>query len=101
MAARPLSEEHRREPRQRTKRRASVRLALSIEILDASRRGVRARLPFPLPVGTTLRIGVPGGVERHARVAWAEGNLFGCEFMAPLSVPELATLLAATVQANG
>lgn len=88
--------DHRRDPRKQVKRRASVRLALSIEILDASRRGIRARLPFPIPIGTTLKIGISEGVERHARVAWTEANVFGCEFIAPLSPRELAALLETT-----
>ena len=73
-----------------------MRLAMSIEILDASRRGIRGRLPFPIPIGTTLKVAISGGIERHARVAWTEGNVFGCEFMAPLDPRELAVLLETT-----
>lgn len=96
MATRAISQDNRREPRLAAECKATARIALCVEILDASHRGVRARISVPLPVGTTLKIGLPGGTERHAKIAWSEGELFGCEFMAPLSPAELAKLLAAT-----
>lgn len=89
----------RRETRVAVECKASARIALCVEILDASSMGVRARISVPLPVGTTLKIGLPGGAERHARVAWADGGLVGCEFMAPLDPRDLTRLLAGTASA--
>lgn len=99
MGERKPSKDSRREKRVSVECRASARIALCVEILDASSMGVRARMSVPLPVGTTLKIGLPGGTERHARVAWAEGGLVGCEFMAPLDHKDLTRLLAGTTPA--
>lgn len=100
MASQPLPTENRRDPRLSVECRAIARIALSVEILDASAGGVRARITVPLPVGAMLKIGLPGGAERHARIAWARDGVFGCEFMAPLNAAELEQLLAATPQAR-
>lgn len=94
MPAPARSNDNRREPRISVECRATARIALSVEILDASPSGVRARVSLPLPVGTVLKIGLPGGTERHARVAWAEDGLVGCEFMAPLDADHLRKLLS-------
>lgn len=88
----------RRDQRVATECRAIARIALSVEILDASAGGVRARISVPLPVGAVLKMGLPGGTERHARIAWAREGLVGCEFMAPLDARALDRLLAATAQ---
>lgn len=89
--------DRRHAPRHPTHCRATARVALSIELLDASVRGFRARStsPLPLPVGTTLRIGMPGGTERHARISWNDGNEFGGEFLAALGADELDVVTAA------
>ncbi len=93
MPALARSEEHRRAPRVPVECRAIARIALCVEILDASPCGVRARVSVPLSVGTVLKIALPGGTERHARVAWADQGLVGCEFMAPLDDAGLRKLL--------
>jgi hypothetical protein len=87
--------ENRAKPRIPVRCRASARIAVGIEILDASPNGVRVRMSIPLPQGTVLKLRLPSGGERHARVAWAADGLFGCEFMAPLEPMELDSLLAA------
>lgn len=96
MVVRRSSNDNRREPRLPVECRATARIALSVEVLDASRRGCRARISVPLPVGTTLKIGLPGGTERHARIAWMDADVFGCEFLAPLSKADLESLAVAT-----
>lgn len=95
MASKPQPSDQRREPRVPTSCRASARIALSVDILDGSRMGVRVRSAIALPIGTTLKIGLPGGTERHAKVAWTDGDVFGCEFLAPLKPGELSLLLDA------
>lgn len=87
--------ESRREARAAAECRATARIALSVEVIDASAHGIRARASIALPVGTTLKIGLPGGAERHARIAWTDHDLIGCEFLAPLNHRELDHLLAA------
>jgi len=96
MQARRSSNDNRREPRLPVACRATARIALSVEVLDASRSGCRVRIAMPLPVGATLKIALPGGTERHARIAWVQDDIFGCEFMAPLGKPDLASLVVAT-----
>jgi hypothetical protein len=87
--------DHRAKPRVPVQCRASARIAVGIEILDASPNGVRVRMSIPLPAGTVLKLRLPSGGERHARVAWAKDGLFGCEFMAPLDPAELDALMTA------
>ncbi|WP_294194111.1 PilZ domain-containing protein [uncultured Sphingomonas sp.] len=98
MASKPLID-NRREPRVPAECRGLARLAVSIEIVDASAAGLRARTSLPLVAGTLLKLTLPGSAERHARVAWVDGNVFGCEFMKPLNVKELRDLVDATANA--
>lgn len=98
MASKPVID-NRREPRQRAECRGLVRLAASITIIDASAAGVRARTNLPLGTGTLLKLTLPGAAERHARVAWVDGEVFGCEFMKPLSPRELRDVVDATANA--
>lgn len=76
-----------------------ARLAVSVEITNASAQGVRGRTSLPLAVGTLLKLSLPGSSERHARVAWVEDDQFGCEFMKPLTSNELRELVEATANA--
>ncbi|MCW6529912.1 MULTISPECIES: PilZ domain-containing protein [Sphingomonas] len=96
MALRTQPNDERRAPRSPVECRATARIALSIEVLDASSHGIRARLSIPLPPGVTLKISLPDGTERHARIVWANDGDIGCEFLAPLTMRELDALLAAT-----
>lgn len=98
MASKPLID-NRREPRIPAECRGLARLAVSIEILDASPAGLRARTTLPLAAGTLLKLTLPGGAERHARVAWVDDHVFGCEFMKPLNAKELRELVDATANA--
>lgn len=98
MASKPMID-NRREPRLPAECRGLARLAVSVEILDASAAGVRGRTALPLATGTLLKLTLPGSAERHARVAWVEGTLFGCEFMKPLNPKELRALVDATANA--
>lgn len=100
MATLPLPDDQRRERRLSAECRATARIALSVEVLDASASGLRARISVPLPVGATLKIGLPGGFERHARIAWVDRDVFGCEFIAPLNPHELDAVIAATPSAR-
>ncbi len=96
MALRTQPNDERRAPRSPVECRATARIVLSIEVLDASSHGIRARLSIPLPPGVTLKISLPDGTERHARIVWANDGDIGCEFLAPLTMRELDALLAAT-----
>lgn len=85
--------EERGAPRHVLNVKGSARIAVGIDIVDASASGVRARLSVPLPVGTLINIGLPGNHKRHARVVWSDGDVTGCEFVQPLDSYELVTLL--------
>jgi hypothetical protein len=89
----PTGQDARRAPRHPIGAKGSARIALQIEIIDASEGGVRARLSVPLPVGTLLRITL-AGQTRHARVAWTDGDVTGCEWLAPLERHEMRAVLA-------
>ncbi|MFW2853111.1 PilZ domain-containing protein [Sphingomonas sp. TX0543] len=100
MTALAKPKDARRAPRAPAECRATARVAVSVEVVDASSNGIRARMSIPLPVGTTLKIGLPGGVQRHARIIWASDGEIGCEFLAPLAIDELDLLLAAAPDAR-
>ncbi|TCP35923.1 PilZ domain-containing protein [Sphingomonas sp. BK235] len=76
-----------------------ARIALSITILDVSANGLRARISLPLAVGTLLKFSLPGSGEHHARIAWRDGEIFGCEFMKPLNSQELRRTVEASSNA--
>lgn len=73
--------------------KGSARIALGIDIIDASTSGVRACLSVPVPVGTLIKIGL-AGQTRHARVVWTDGEVTGCEWLAPLASHELKAVVA-------
>ena len=91
--------DQRRAPRHLVDCRATAKLALSISILDASVLGLRGRASLPLPPGTLLNLTLPGHAARHARVTWAEGDTFGCEFLKALTPDELRRLTDANTNA--
>jgi hypothetical protein len=90
-----MGEDNRREERYNVSLRGSARVAVGIEVLDVSSRGARARVSLPLPVGTLIKIGLPGEKTRHARVVWWNEGVTGFEFLAPLKPYELEELCAA------
>ncbi|WP_298673514.1 PilZ domain-containing protein [uncultured Sphingomonas sp.] len=100
MTALAKTRDARRAPRSPAECRATARVAVSVEVIDASANGIRARISIALPVGTTLKIGLPGAVQRHARIIWSNDGEIGCEFLAPLSEEELGSVLAATPDAR-
>lgn len=87
--------EQRREERFHATRRATARLALSLELRDVSVHGLRARCLLPLPVGTMVRFTLPSGVETHARVVWFDGQEIGCDLLRPLTELEISRVTAA------
>jgi hypothetical protein len=57
---------------------------VSVQILDLSTHGFRASTHLDLPQGADVWLKLPGLEALHARVAWMNGYLVGCEFMRPL-----------------
>lgn len=86
----------RREERSPADRKVSARIAVSIDVIDVSRNGVRVKLGFPVPVGTVIRLGFGADRMRHARIIWLDGDLAGLEFLAPLDDRDMADFLQAT-----
>lgn len=86
--------EKRVEDRLQTDRRATARLALSVELEDVSARGLRMKCPLRLPAGTMIRFTLPGAIETHARVVWADGEHIGCDLLRNLTVEEVALITA-------
>ncbi len=96
MATQPIDDNRpdvRKSTRHSLNIKGSARIAVGIDIIDASATGVKARLSVPLPIGTLINIGLPGNNKRHARVVWSEGDITGCEFVQPLDSYDLVTLL--------
>ena len=57
---------------------------VTIQILDLSTHGFRASTHLELQVGTEVWLKLPNLESWHAKVAWMNGHLLGCEFMRPL-----------------
>lgn len=57
---------------------------VTIQILDLSTNGFRAATHLELEIGTDVWLKLPGLESWHARVAWVNGHLLGCEFVRPL-----------------
>jgi hypothetical protein len=57
---------------------------VSVQILDLSTHGFRASTHLDLQKGADVWLKLPGLEALHARVAWMNGYLVGCEFMRPL-----------------
>lgn len=58
--------------------------AVTIQILDLSTHGFRASTHLELQVGTEVWLKLPNLEAWHAKVAWMNGHLVGCEFLRPL-----------------
>lgn len=61
-------------------------------MVDLAMAGTKLRTALPHPVGTRLRIVMPG-MESEARVIWANANYMGLAFTQPLEREEMAELL--------
>jgi hypothetical protein len=57
---------------------------VSVQILDLSTHGFRASTHLDLEKGADVWLKLPGLEALHARVAWMNGYLVGCEFVRPL-----------------
>jgi hypothetical protein len=57
---------------------------VTIEVLDLSTHGFRASTHLDLQTGTDVWLKLEGLEPLHARVAWMNGYLVGCEFVRPL-----------------
>jgi hypothetical protein len=58
--------------------------AVTIQVLDLSTHGFRAATHLNLMEGSDVWLKMPGLESLHARVAWMNGHLMGCEFVRPL-----------------
>jgi len=54
-------------------------------ILNISETGVLLRTSAVLSIGERLEVALPQAGARAAQVMWASGDLFGCQFEAPIS----------------
>lgn len=57
---------------------------ITVEMLDLSTHGFRARTHLLLEQGADIWLKLPGLEALHARVAWMEGTEIGCAFDQPL-----------------
>ena len=57
---------------------------VTVQILDLSTHGFRASTHLQLHPGTDVWLKLPGLEALHARIAWMEGPMAGCEFVRPL-----------------
>ena len=57
---------------------------VTIQVMDLSTHGFRASTHLELPKDADVWLKLPGIEPLHARVAWMNGYLVGCEFLRPL-----------------
>lgn len=57
---------------------------VSVHVMDLSTHGFRARTHLELAPGTDVWLKLNSLESLHARVAWTDGLLIGCQFMRPL-----------------
>ena len=57
---------------------------VTVQVLDLSTHGFRASTHLHLPQGADVWLKLPGLEPLHARVAWMNGYMVGCEFARPL-----------------
>jgi hypothetical protein len=69
-------------------------LPLSAEVTNISGSGFRAHSPIQLAKGSRVIVRFGKGTRRRAYVAWQIGEEIGCRLLRPLSVAELASVLA-------
>lgn len=55
-----------------------------ISVMDLSRSGFRMHCVFYIPSDRTVYLTMPGFASLEARIAWQEGDYYGCEFHQPL-----------------
>jgi hypothetical protein len=51
-----------------------------ISVLDLSRSGFRMHCIFLIPADRTVFLTMPGLESMEARIAWHDGDYYGCEF---------------------
>lgn len=57
---------------------------VTIDVVDLSTHGFRASTHLDLQKDSDVWLKLPGLEPLHARVAWMDGYLVGCEFVRPL-----------------
>ena len=67
---------------------------LSAEVTNISGSGFRAHSPIQLAKGSKVIVRFGKGTRRRAYVAWQIGEDIGCRLLRPLSVAELAAVMA-------
>jgi len=67
---------------------------IDVTVEDLSESGFRVTAAADLPVGAEIGLGLAGIGLRQARVARRAENLYGCEFLVPLTAAELQAALA-------
>ena len=84
------SREHRRELRLEAHGATASGTATSVLIHNISATGLLLEARVGLSVGERIGIDLPQAGETTAKVVWASGRLFGCEFAAPISSAALS-----------
>jgi hypothetical protein len=74
---------------------------LSAEVTNISGSGFRAHSPIQLAKGSKVIVRFGKGSRRRAYVAWQIGEEIGCRLLRPLSVAELAAVVARSSRATG
>lgn len=73
-----------------------------LRITDISKRGFGGRSQVRVPIGSEVRLNIPGAGIVRAQIRWALGGVFGARFLGGLSGEQLTACLAkgALAEAN-
>ena len=63
-------------------------------VIDVSERGFGARTNVPVPIGSEMRVNLPGIGPVRAQVRWALGGVFGGRFVPRLEQEQVWECLA-------
>lgn len=102
----PKPEGKRGEPRRKLKLETQGGLAsggaANVLVHNLSLTGLLLESEVPLPVGETIEVELPQAGVATAKVVWASGHLFGCQFRTPISKAALsAAQLRGAVELEG
>lgn len=67
-----------------------------VELTNVSTDGCRFRSAEAFETATLVWLKIAGFGARQARIIWAEGDHYGCEFVAPVQTKTVDDLLTAT-----
>lgn len=80
--------------------RAGNALPRDVTVEDLSQAGFSFTSCAPIPVGTSIRIGLAGAGRACAQVTWHKGKRHGCRFYPPLTAAQVDAAFTHSLEAS-